>query len=95
MGVSSSKRIEALLNSWPGKPALHRPSSELDEQSFTSIFDGGEPCRFERDLCSLDVSFIFPVDIRRHRFKTSEADQSENLPETVQLNYSLDTVIPG
>jgi hypothetical protein len=92
MLVSACKGIKAPLHGRPRKPTHHCFRVKLDEQTFPSVFHRGKPRRFQGDLRALDVGLVLAVDIRRHRLEASEADQGEDLTQSVELDYRLDAV---
>src|SRR5216683_2572210 len=90
--VSDRKGIEALLHGGSRKSTHHSCRAKLYEQPLAAVLDRRKPRRVQGNLCTLDVSLVLPLDIRRHGLEASEANQDENLAQAVELNYGLDAV---
>ncbi len=69
MFVTACQGLQSVFYVQALKPGHHGFGAKLDENPFTSVLHCRKPRGIKGDLGSLDIGFIFTLDIRSHRFK--------------------------
>ena len=55
----------------------------MNEHTFATVLDRGEPLWLQRDVRPFHVGVVLAVDIGHHGFEACEPDESEHLAQPV------------